>query len=98
MFIFANLFAALAYLLDIAITLYIWAIIIRAVISWTNLDPYSPFVGFFVKITEPALARIRRFIPNVGGLDISPIILILGLYIAESFLVNTFRDLAFALR
>ena len=98
MFIFSNLFTAIASLLDMAITLYIWAVIIRVIISWVNPDPYNQFVQFFVKITEPTLGRIRRFIPSLGGIDISPMVLIIGLYIAKSFLVNTFQDPAGALR
>lgn len=98
MFIFSNLFSAIASLLDMAITLYIWAVIIRVIISWVNPDPYNQFVQFFVKITEPALGRIRRFIPSLGGIDISPMVLIIGLYIAKSFLVNTFQHPAGALR
>ncbi len=98
MFIFANLFEAMAKLIDIILTVYIWLIVGRAILSWFNFDPYSPIVQFLVKITEPLLSRIRRVVPDFGGLDISPLILIVGLYIAESFFVNTFRDLAFALK
>lgn len=98
MFIFSNLFTAVASLLDMAITLYIWAVIIRVIISWVNPDPYNQFVQIFVKITEPTLGRIRRFIPPLGGIDISPMVLIIGLYFAKSFFVNTFQDLAGALR
>lgn len=98
MFVIGNLFLAIAKLLDIVITLYIWIVIIRVILSWVNVDPYNPFVQFLIKITEPALSWIRRFVPNLGGLDISPMILILGLYLAEAFLVNTFRDLAYTFR
>ena len=98
MFIFANLFLALAKLLDLLITLYIWAVIIRVILSWVNADPYNPIVRFLIGITEPVLAKIRQFVPYFGGIDISPMILIIGLYVAEVFLVSTLRDLAFALK
>ncbi|MFQ5864432.1 MAG: YggT family protein [bacterium] len=98
MFIFSNLFLALARLLDIVITLYIWIVIIRVVISWVNPDPSSPIVQFLIRVTEPVLSRIRRYVPYLGGLDISPMILIFGLYIVEIFLVRTFQDLAYSLR
>lgn len=98
MFIFSNLFFALAKLFDIVITLYIWIVIIRVVLSWVNPDPHNPIVQFLIRVTEPALSRIRRYVPYLGGFDISPIILIFALYIVEIFLVNTFQDLAYSLR
>ena len=85
----------MAKLADIAITLYIFIVIARALISWFNVDPANPIVQFLIKATEPVLSRIRNIIPNFGGLDLSPMILIFGLYIAESFLVSTLRDLAY---
>ncbi|MFQ5824033.1 MAG: YggT family protein [bacterium] len=98
MFIFSNLFFAIARILDISITIYIWIVIIRVIISWVNPDPFSPIVQFLVRVTEPLLSRIRRYVPYLGGFDISPIILIFGLYIAEIFLVGTLEDLAYSLR
>ncbi|MFQ5708659.1 MAG: YggT family protein [bacterium] len=97
MFVIANLFLAIANLLDIVLTLYMWMVIVRAVLSWINPDPYNPIVQLLIRSTEPALRRIRAFVPSFGGLDLSPMILILGLYLAESFLVSTFRDLALAI-
>ncbi|RMF68766.1 MAG: YggT family protein [Calditrichaeota bacterium] len=98
MFVFSNLFLSIADLLDILITLYIWVVIIRAILSWIRFDPYSPITQFLVRVTEPALSRIRRIVPIIAGLDLSPLVLILGLSIAEGFLVNTLRDLAYAIR
>ena len=94
MFIFANLFMAIANLLDLLITVYIWIVIIRVALSWFNVDRHSPYVQFLVRITEPALLRIRRYLPDFGGLDLSPLALILGLYFVQSFLVTTLRQLA----
>jgi YggT family protein len=88
----------LAKLLDVAITLYMWIVIIRVLISWFDVNPYNPYIQFLMRITEPVLYRIRRFLPNIGGLDLSPMILILGLIVAESFLVSTLKDLAIAVR
>jgi YggT family protein len=76
---------ALFWLLDSAISLYVWALIISAVLSlliaFNILDTRNRFVwtiaDFFYRITEPALRPIRRFMPNLGGIDISPVILIL---------------------
>jgi len=73
-------------LLDFAITIYIWIVIIRVILSWVNADPYNQIVQFFVRATEPVLSKIRQFIPPVGGLDLSPLVLIFALYIIRNLL------------
>jgi len=98
MFIFANLLIAAAKLIDTFVTLYIFVIIARVVLSWINYDPYSSVVRFIHDVTEPALSRIRRYIPLLGGFDLSPMILIFGLYILEGFVVSTLNDLAMSLK
>ena len=98
MFIFANLFMSIANLLNIVITIYIWIVIIRVILSWFNVDPYSPYVQYLVKITEPVLYKIRRYLPDFGGLDLSPLVLIFGLYFIQSFVVATLRQLAQSLQ
>ncbi len=94
----SNLFLAFANLLDLVITIYTWLVIIRVILSWLSVDSYNPFVQFIIRVTEPALSKIRGIVPNLGGLDISPMVLILGLYLAESILVGTFTDLALSMR
>ncbi len=94
-----NFFMALARVLDIALTLYLWIIIFRAVISWVNPDPYNPIVQFLYRITEPVMAPIRRRLPfgNIG-IDISPIIVILAIIFLQSFLVESIKQWAFTFR
>ena len=78
------------------IGLYIWVIIISAVLSWliafnvVNTGNRVVFTiwDFLHRITEPALGRIRRFLPNLGGVDISPVVLILLLYFCSQVLFN----------
>ncbi len=92
---------SLLELLDTVIYLYIWAVILSAVLSWLvafnvintrNRFVYS--VGTFLyRITEPALRPIRGIIPNLGGIDISPVVLILLLVFARSLLNNELRSL-----
>ncbi|MFH1243418.1 MAG: YggT family protein, partial [Pseudomonadota bacterium] len=60
MFVAGNFLAAIAKVIDIALTLYMWIIIARAVISWVNPDPYNPIVRFLTSVTEPVLFQIRR--------------------------------------
>jgi len=99
MFVIANLIMALAKILSIVLTLYMWVIIIRAIISWVNPDPFNPIVRILYQITEPVLWRIRRLIPlNFGGIDFSPIILILVIIFLQNFLVNSLIELAIHLK
>jgi len=94
-----NLVFAIAKILDLGINLYIIIIIVRAVLSWFNPNPYSPGMTFLIRITDPVLYRIRRFLPLSGvGLDLSPIIAIFGLMFIRYFLVSSLYDLSFTLR
>jgi len=83
----------------IAIDLYIWVIIIGAILSWliafnvlntTNQLVYT-IADFLYRITEPPLRPLRRFLPNLGGIDISPIVLILGLIFLQMVIGNVHR-------
>jgi YggT family protein len=95
MFIVANFLLAIAKILDIALTLYMFIIIARAVISWVNPDPYNSIVRFLYAATEPVLYRIRRILPlSFGGFDFSPIILILAIYFFQQFVVQSLVQIA----
>ncbi len=95
MFVISNFLAAMAKILDIGLTLYMWIIIGRAVISWVNLDPYNPIVRFLNSITEPVLYPIRRRLPiYFGGIDFSPIIVIFAILFLQSFLVKSLIQVA----
>ena len=98
MFMFGNFIKAIADLLNFVLSAYIWIIIARAVISWVNADPYNPVVRFLHQVTDPLLNRIRRFVPVMGGFDLSPMVLILGVIFLQSFLVPTLRQLAAGLQ
>jgi YggT family protein len=95
MFVLSNLLIAVAKILDIGLSLYMWIIIARAVISWVNPDPYNTIVRILNSITEPVLYPIRRRLPlSLGGIDFSPIIVILGIIFVQSFLVQTLYQFA----
>ncbi len=95
MFVVNNFMMAIAQLIDFLLTAYMWIIIGRAVISWVNADPYNPIVRFLFDVTEPLLSRIRRLLPvSMGGIDFSPMILILVIMFLQSFLVPTLKQLA----
>ena len=73
------------------IFLYKWVIIISAILTWVRPDPYNPIVQMLYRLTEPAYAVVRRYIPTViGGMDLSPLILIFALIFLETFLKNLF--------
>ena len=84
-----NLVFAAARLLDLAISLYVIAVILRAILSWFNPNPYNPGMRFLMRITDPILDRIRRMLPlgSGVGLDLSPILLIFGLLFIKYYLV-----------
>ena len=87
---------AFILLLDRIIYLYVWVLIINAVISWliafNVLNTQNRFVysvlEFTYKLTNPPLKYIRRFLPNLGSVDISPIVLILFIYFARDLIRN----------
>lgn len=95
MFVVNNFMMALAGMVDFILTAYMWIIIGRAIISWVNADPYNPIVRFLYEATEPLLGRIRRMIPlSMGGIDFSPMILIMVIMFLQSFLVPTMKQIA----
>jgi len=95
MFVFNNLIVALAQVINIILTIYMWIIIFRAVISWVNPDPHNQIVIFLYRVTEPVLGPIRRKIPmrNIG-IDISPVIVLLVIVFLKYFLVETLMQMA----
>ncbi|QSV45683.1 YggT family protein [Geobacter benzoatilyticus] len=98
MFVFANFLLAVAKVADILLTIYLYILIARAIISWVNPDPYNPIVNFLYRSTEPVLSRVRRFLPDMGGLDLSPIIVLVAIYFLQSFLVRSIYDLAYKMK
>jgi len=81
------------------IGLYKWIIIISALLSWVQPDPYNPIIQFLNSITEPVLYRVRQLIPMSGvGIDFSPMIVILIIIFLQSFLVNSIGMLAMRLQ
>ena len=99
MFIIGNFLSATAQILEIVLQLYMWIIIIRALLSWVNPDPYNPIVQFLNSITEPVLYRVRQLIPMSSiGIDFSPIVVILVIIFLQSFLVSSISMLAMRLQ
>lgn len=92
-------FSATATVLGVVLQLYMWIIIVRALLSWVNPDPYNPIVRFLYSITEPVLYRIRKLVPMSGiGIDFSPIIVLLLIVFLQEFLVNSLHLVAMRLQ
>ncbi|HTG81162.1 MAG TPA: YggT family protein [Geobacteraceae bacterium] len=97
MFVVSNLLNAIAFVLDKALDIYMYIIIGRAIISWVNADPYNPIVRFLYKATEPVLYRVRRFMPDMGGLDLSPLVVIFAIYVFKLFIIKSLYMMAYSL-
>jgi YggT family protein len=95
---FGYFLMAAAKVLDIALNLYMWVVVARAILSWVNPDPYNAIVRFIHAVTEPVLSQIRSRIPSsFGGIDFSPIIVFLGVIFLQTFVVNTLKRIAFSM-
>lgn len=90
MFVLGYFLNALAFVLDYALTIYMWIVIAKVVLSWVNPDPYNPIVRFINNATDPLFYQIRKRIPvTFGMLDISPIIIIFSIYFIQIFVVES---------
>lgn len=93
--ILSTFIQAIAQILSMVINIYIWVIIISALISWVRPDPYNPIVQILYRLTEPVYAFVRRFVPTVfGGIDIAPIIILVALQFINLFFIKLLFGLA----
>jgi YggT family protein len=99
MYLLANLLIAVASILNIILTLYMWVVIIAALTSWVNPDPYNPIVRFLRNVTEPVFQRIRKVIGSrLGIIDISPMLVILGILFVKYFFIQSLLEFAYRLK
>jgi YggT family protein len=95
MFVVSNFLIAIATILNYGLTIYMYIIIARAIISWVSPDPYNPIVRFLNAVTEPVLFRIRKRLPLFfGGMDFSPILVILAIVFIQTFVVQSLFQMA----
>jgi YggT family protein len=96
--IIGSLLRVITTFIHIGLMIYLWCILIRAVLSWLNPDPYHPAVQFLYRITDPVYDRVRQLIPlDFGGIDFSPIIIIFAIYTIDELTVNILGGLAASL-
>lgn len=93
MFVIQNLLLAVAAVMNMALSLYMFIIVARALISWVSPDPYNPIVQFLYTVTEPVLRPVRRRLP-MTGIDVSPIIVILAIVFLQRFVVPSLQQAA----
>lgn len=91
MILLGNFLAALAKILHLVLMLYLWIVIIRAVLSWVQVPSLYPVILILYRLTEPVLRPFRRLVPprRLGGIDISPIVVVLIIVFVDSFLVGS---------
>lgn len=96
MFVLANVILAIAQVANALLSIYFWVIVASVVISWINLSPYHPLVVAVRKATEPALYRIRKYLPFtlMGNIDFSPMVLMIIVQLINTIVVNSLFQFA----
>ena len=90
-----NVVIGIARVLEIILEIYMWVIIIRALISWVSPDPYNPIVQVLTRLTEPVLKPIRKLVPPYKvGIDFSPLIAVLIIIFLQYALIKNLYRLA----
>jgi YggT family protein len=84
---------AVPALLELVIDLFLFAILIRVVLSWVNPDPYNPAVALLDRLTDPILSPAQRRLPPIGGIDLSPMLVMVGLVLLQMLLVPPLKAL-----
>lgn len=95
MFVLINLLEAVIYIVDMLLSVYSFVVIAVCLISFVNPDPYNPIVRLLRNLTEPLLWRIRKWLPfvYVGGLDLSPLVLLLGIQLVKMVIIKSLYQL-----
>jgi YggT family protein len=95
---FGSIIAGLGGIIHSLITVYIWVVIIAALLTWVRPDPTNPIVQVLYRLTEPVYALVRRYVPTVfNGIDLAPLIIIVGLQVLDVIFVRLVYALAGAL-
>lgn len=91
MILLSNIVVGIAMVLKAVINLYFWVVIIATLLTWVRPDPYNPIVRTLTALTEPVFYRVRKYLPftYVSGLDLSPVVVLLALQLAEVVVVRT---------
>jgi len=94
LFVWTNLVVFIAQVLQQLLYLYFWIVIIAAVLSWIEPNPYNPIVRFIYAVTEPVFSWVREHLPVIfSGIDLSPLVVILGIQFLQAYLIPTLAQL-----
>ena len=94
MFVLGYFLTALAGVLNIMLTIAMVVVIARAILSWVSPDPHNQIVRIINQLSEPILFPVRRRVPYFGGIDFSPIIVLMIIFFLDEFLVNSLYRIA----
>ncbi len=96
----SNFLQAVGIVIEAVLSIYFWIVIISALLSWVNPDPYNPIVRTLRNLTEPVFMRLRRLMPFlvVGGLDLTPLVVLLSIQFLKIFIVQSIFQLALSVR
>ena len=89
----AGALLAIPELISLIINIFLFAILIQVILSWINPGTLNPAVGLIHSLTEPLLGPVRRRMPDMGGLDLSPMVVMLGVVVLEMLLIQPVKDL-----
>ena len=93
----ANIIIGIGGILHSLISVYIWVIIIAALLTWVRPDPYNPVVQFLYRVTQPAYDFVRRMMPTTfNGIDLAPLVIIIGLQVIDIILITLLNAIATA--
>lgn len=93
--IVGTLIESFASIFHMVLNLYIWVVIIGALLTWVRPDPYNQFVQIIYKLTEPVYTLTRKYIPTVfGGIDLAPLIIVIALQFMDIFIYNLLMKIA----
>jgi YggT family protein len=84
---FGSLGWAVPAIVELFINIFLFGILIRVILSWVNPDPYNPAVALLTRLTDPIMRPAQRFIQPIGGIDLSPMAVIIGLILLEMLLI-----------
>jgi len=97
MYLFGYFLQALAGVVHVLLVMVMIVVIARAVLSWVSPDPFNPIVRIINQLSEPLLYPVRRRVPYVGGIDFSPVLVLLAVMFLDNFIVPTLQRFAFSL-
>jgi YggT family protein len=96
MFVVSNALDAIAQVLHMLCSAYVWIVIIATLLSWVRPDPYNPIVRVLYALTEPVLYRVRKYMPFLytSGIDFSPLVVIIAVQLFDMIIVRSMRQFA----